>query len=242
MKVLIIGAGSVGRSIATELIDKGHRITLVDRTVTAERRETVPGASWVHGDAAEIATLEAAGIAEAKVVVAATGDDKVNLVVSLLAKTEFLVARTVARVSHPDNEWMFGAMWGVDVAVSTPRMMTALVEEAVSEGRVVTLFRFAGSSTRMVEITLPENSPAVGRTIGSRRWPGSCVPVGIIRDGRPLAPSPHDTLEAGDELLFLAEDADRRALQALLVPPSTPVSEEPKPLTDAIEQVLGPEG
>lgn len=242
MKILIVGAGSVGRSIATELIDKGHSITLIDRSVTPERMETVPGAAWVHGDAAELAVLEQADIARAKVVVAATGDDKVNLVVSLLAKTEFLVPRTVARVSHPDNEWMFGSMWGVDVAVSTPRMMTALVEEAVSEGRVVTLFRFAGTSTRMVEITLPAHSPAVGRTIGSLRWPGSCVPVGIIRDGRPLAPTRHDALEAADELLFLAEDADRQALQSLLMPVPAQSAEEPRPLTGAIEQVRGPEG
>ena len=240
MKVLIIGAGSVGRSIARELLEKGHRITLVDRQATPELQAQVPEASWVRGDAAELAVLEAAGIAEAKVLVAATGDDKVNLVVSLLAKTEFLVARTVARVSHPANEWMFGPMWGVDVAVSTPRMMTALVEEAVSEGRVVTLFRFAGSATQMVEITLPERSPAVGRTVGSMRWPARCVLVGIIRDGRPLAPTPHDALEAHDELLFLAEEADRPALQSLLVPSakqSTADHDEPRPLTGTIEQV-----
>ncbi|WP_106506701.1 potassium channel family protein [Brachybacterium timonense] len=237
MKILIVGAGSVGRSLARELLDKGHRVTLVDRAATAELQAQVAGAAWVDGDAAELAVLEEAGIADAKVVVAATGDDKVNLVVSLLAKTEFLVARTVARVSHPANEWMFGPMWGVDVAVSTPRMMTALVEEAVSEGRVVTLFRFAGSSTRMVELTLPEASPSVGRTIGSMRWPSGCVPVGIIRDGRPLAPTPHDTMEVADELLFLAAEEDLTTLQALLAPGHESAEDEPRPLTGAIDTV-----
>lgn len=247
MKVLIIGAGSVGRSIAGELLEKGHQVTLVDKRVTPERQATLPEATWVRGDAAELAVLEEAGISEAKVLVAATGDDKVNLVVSMLARTEFLVARTVARVSHPANEWMFGPMWGVDVAVSTPRMMTALVEEAVSEGRLVTLFRFAGTSTRMVEFTLPSSSPAVGRSMGSMRWPAGCVPVGIIRDGLPLAPTAHDAIEAQDELLFLAGDGDLDQLQELLAPRSSArgaaeVAEEPRPLTGAIPRTPPPEG
>lgn len=218
MRVVIVGAGSVGRSIAAELIDKGHEIELVDRAASPERVASVPAAHWVQGDACELGVLAQTHLEEAEVIVAATGDDKVNLVVSLLAKTEFAVPRTVARVSHPANEWMFGDAWGVDVAVSTPRIITAHVEEAVSVGRVVPMFSFAGSSTQMVEITVPESSPKVGRTVGSLRWPHGTVLVGIIRDGRPLAPTPHDAIEALDELLFLADEAHLGALQALLVP------------------------
>lgn len=218
MRIVIIGAGGVGRSIATDLLSKGHEIVLVDRNASAERRATVPGARWVHGDACELGVLAETGIESAEVMVAATGDDKVNLVVSLLAKTEYGVPRTVARVSHPSNEWMFDDSWGVDVAVSTPRIMTALVEEAVSVGRVVTIFSFAGSATEMVEITVPEESPTVGRTIGSLRWPGGCVLVGVIRDGHPLAPTPHDAVEVGDELLLLAGADQLGAIQALILP------------------------
>jgi trk system potassium uptake protein TrkA len=218
MKVVIIGAGSVGRSIARELIEKGRQVTLVDRRAPAEDRRALPSAQWVCGDAAELAVLTEADVAGSDVVVAATGDDKVNLVVSMLAKTEFAVPRTVARVSHPSNEWMFGEMWGVDVAVSTPRTMTALVEQAVSVGQVVKLFDFAGSRTELVGITLPRRSPVVGTTIGSVRWPAHAVLVGIIRDGLPLAPSPQDTLEAHDELMFLAGDRLPGSLEQVLAP------------------------
>lgn len=218
MRVVIVGAGGVGRSIAAELIGKGHEIVLVDRHASAERVAAVPEARWVEGDACELAILSDTGLEEAEVIVAATGDDKVNLVVSLLAKTEFAVPRTVARISHPSNEWMFGERWGVDVAVSTPRIMTALVEEAVSVGRVVKMFSFAGSHTQMVEITVPADSPRIGRTIGSLRWPPGSVIVGIIRDGRPVAPTAHDAIESGDELLFLAEESRLEQIQALLVP------------------------
>ena len=142
MRVVIAGAGSVGRSIARELLHNGHQVLLIDKDADDVQAGRVPEASWLLADACEIAALHEAGLAECDVVVAATGDDKANLVVSLLAKTEFGVPRTVARVNNPKNEWMFDEAWGVDVAVSTPRLMTALVEEAVSVGDLVRIFQF----------------------------------------------------------------------------------------------------
>ena len=215
MKIVIVGAGSVGRSIARELIDKGRTVTLVD---LEEARPGLEDVSWVQGDAAELDVLERAQLAEADVVVAATGDDKVNLVVSLLAKTEFGVPRTVGRVNHPRNEWMFDDAWGVDVAVSTPRIMTSLVEEAVSVGTVVTMFSFAKSETDMVEITVPETSPIVGKDIGDVTWPSSATLVGVVREGHPHPPAQSEALEPRDELLFLAHRSCLTTLQHTVVP------------------------
>ncbi|MGZ4611882.1 MAG: potassium channel family protein, partial [Kineosporiaceae bacterium] len=140
MRVVIAGAGSVGRSIARELLTNGHDVLLIDKDPKAIRVTSVPDAQWLLADACEIASLDEAELADSDVVVAATGDDKANLVVSLLSKTEYGVPRTVARVNNPVNEWMFDEAWGVDVAVSTPRLMTALVEEAVSIGDLVRIF------------------------------------------------------------------------------------------------------
>jgi trk system potassium uptake protein len=152
--------------------------------------------------------------------VAATGDDKVNLVLSLLAKTEFGVPRTVARVNNPKNEWMFDEAWGVDVAVSTPRLMTALVEEAVSVGDLVRIFQFQQGRASMVEITLPEGSPFAGRRVGDVDWPTDTVLVAIIREERPLAPTADDAMEAGDELLFITTTEQEDRLQDLVAPGS----------------------
>src|SRR5690606_36018085 len=138
------------------------------------------------------------------VVIAATGDDKVNLVVSLLAKTEYGVPRVVARVNHPKNEWLFTDAWGVDVAVSTPRLMSALVEEAVSVGDLVRLLRFSQGEATLVELTLPEGAPLVGTRVGEVAWPQDTALVTIIRGTRVLIPDPDDALAAGDELLFVA--------------------------------------
>jgi trk system potassium uptake protein TrkA len=218
MRVIIAGAGSVGRSIARELLHNGHSVLLVDKDADNQRVARVPDATWLQADAAEISALEEAGVDTCDVMVAATGDDKVNLVVSLLAKTEFGVPRTVARVNNPKNEWMFDEAWGVDVAVSTPRLMTALVEEAVSVGDLVRIFQFQHGQATMVELTLPPESPFAGKRAGDVALPPDTVLVGIIRENHPIAPSRDDSLEANDELLFLTTPDSEDALESMLSP------------------------
>ncbi|WP_084126643.1 TrkA family potassium uptake protein [Demequina sp. NBRC 110054] len=217
MKVLICGAGSVGRSIASDLIAHGHEVLLMDNQPTAMRVAQVPQAEWMLADACELAALREAAVEEMDVVVAATGDDKANLVVSFLAKTEFAVPRTVARVNNPRNEWMYDTQWGVDVAVSTPRIMTAMVEEAVSVGDLVKVFTFHQSGASIIEVTLPKTSPVVGALMREIPWPAETVLSCIIRGDRTIAPTPEDTLEAGDELLFIVSaEAEPQALQDVL--------------------------
>ncbi len=218
MRVVIAGAGSVGRSIARELLANGHKVLLVDRSPRAMKMTSVPDADWLLADACEVASLGEAGLEGTDVVVAATGDDKANLVVSLLAKTEYGVPRTVARVNNPKNEWMFDEAWGVDVAVSTPRLMTALVEEAVSVGDLVRIFTFQQGHANMVELTLPEESPLVGTTVGEIDWPDDTVLVAIMREERPIPPTPDDALEGHDELLILTVPESEDELRRLLSP------------------------
>ena len=219
MRVVIAGAGSVGRSIARELLANGHQVLLIDKDADDVQASRVPEASWLLADACELAALEEARLEESDVCVAATGDDKANLVLSLLAKTEFGVPRTVARVNNPNNEWMFDESWGVDVAVSTPRLMTALVEEAVSIGELVRIFTFQQGQAAMVELTLPGDSPLAGTMVGEIEWPPDTVLVGIIRGDRPIAPTKDDALEAHDELMFITIPESEDLLQALLTPP-----------------------
>lgn len=218
MKVVIAGAGSVGSSIARELLAHGHDILLIDPKPEVIGRSGLRGARWLVGDACEISTLREAKLEEADVVVSATGDDKVNLVVSLLAKTEFGVGRTVGRVNNPKNDWMFDDSWGVDVAVNTPRLMTALVEEAVEIGDLVRLLTLQTGVSSLVEFTVPDDSHIVGATVGSIQWPADSTLVAILRDEAPITPSIDDVIDGGDELFFIstipAEDDLRELLGA----------------------------
>ena len=218
MRVVIAGAGNVGRSIATELVENRHEVLLIDRDPRATKAEAVPNAEWLLADACELSTLDEAALHRCDVVIAATGDDKVNLVVSLLAKTEFGVPRVVARVNHPKNEWMFNESWGVDVAVSTPRIMAALVEEAVSVGDLVRLFTFRQGEANLVELTLPDDSGSIGRRVADVSWPPDTTLVSIVREGRVLVPTGETPLEGHDELVFVAVPEREKELQELLCP------------------------
>ncbi|MDQ6875448.1 MAG: TrkA family potassium uptake protein [Actinomycetota bacterium] len=212
MRIAIAGAGNVGRSIAQELIDNDHSVMLIERDPRGVKQSSVPDAQWVQADACELSSLEEAGLEHYDVMIAATGDDKVNLVVSLLAKTEFAVDRVVARINHPKNEWMFTDSWGVDVAVSTPRLLAALVEEAVSVGDLVKLMTFRQGQANLVEITLAADAPHVGQPVRELELPRDAALVAILRGPRVLVPSPDDPLEAGDELMFLATDEVEREI------------------------------
>ena len=211
MRVAIAGAGNVGRAIARELLDSGHQVLLIDRDPRALKLESVPDAEWLMADACEISSLDKAKLNSCQVLIAATGDDKVNLVASLLGKTEYGVPRVVARVNHPKNEWLFDSSWGVDVAVSTPRIISALVEEAVSVGDVVRLFSFRKGQANLVELTLPDSSLCLGKTVEEIPLPENATLAAIVRDGRVISAKPHDVFTAGDELLFVASaDAESR--------------------------------
>lgn len=216
MRVAIAGAGKVGKAIARDLILRNHEVLLIDKSFDTDPNSAVPGCEGIEADACEIAALDRAELQRCNVVVAATGDDKVNLVISLLAKTEYGVPRVVARVNHPKNEWLFDESWGVDVAVSTPQMLTALVEEAVSVGDLVRLFTFRKGGANLVELTLPTDSRVVGLAVGQISFPTDSALVAIVRDAHVITPSPDQPLEAGDELLFVCAPDQEPALQQLL--------------------------
>lgn len=212
MRVVVAGAGVVGRSIARELRANQHHVTLIDKLASALTVDEVAGVEHRVGDACELSFLERLHLEEADVVVAATGDDKANLVVSLLAKTEFAVARVVARVNDPRNEWLFDDRWGVDVAVSTPRLIVSVVEEAVSVGDVIRLMTLRRGGVNLVSVTLPDQTPLAGRPVSRVRFPRDAALVAILRGGRVIVPEPDVPFEPGDELLMVAPEEVESAL------------------------------
>ena len=218
MKVAIAGAGSVGTAIAADLHTNGHDVLVLERDPDlVERLRSTLNVTWVAADACEVASLDAAGLATVDVVVAATGDDEDNLVISLLSKQEFAVPRVVARVNHPKNQWLFTESWGVDVSVSTPQLLTALVEEAVSVGSLVRLLQFQGGSAHLVEITLAEDSPANDRAIADLGFPRDAVVVAVVRADRLIVPRGDTALQCGDEVLVLTAAEAEDGVQTLLV-------------------------
>ncbi|WP_106586946.1 potassium channel family protein [Murinocardiopsis flavida] len=214
MRVAIAGAGGVGRSIAAELIGNGHEVLLIDRETRAIAVDDLPEADWLLADACELASLEDARLADFETVVAATGDDKVNLVVALLAKEEFGVARTVARINDPRNEWLFTEAWGVDVAVSPPRLIASLVDDTAGGAVGSTSLPEAD----LLEFALDQGGRQIGRRLAdlAAELPPGVVPVAVVRAGRAGAPQPDTVLQVGDDLVLLATGDQVDDLSAIL--------------------------
>jgi trk system potassium uptake protein len=217
MRVAIAGAGNVGLFIANDLEATGHEVQLIEQNpAVVERAVAAEGVEWFIADACEVSSLKEAGLERCDVVVAATGDDEDNLVISLLAKQEFAVPRVIARVNHPKNEWMFNENWGVDLSVSTPHLITALVEEAVSVGRLVRILQFELGQARLVEVTLAQNAPVVDRALKDIDMPRDATVVAVVRGEHVVMPRGDTTFEVGDEVLAMVTPDSEENVRRIL--------------------------
>lgn len=219
MKIVIAGAGNIGRYLSADLANRGHKITLIELSDTALAKADAEGVETVRGDACAPPVLERAGVRRADVVVAATGDDEDNLVISLLAKEEFAVPRVLARVNHPTNEWLFDEQWGVDLAVSPPHLLTALVEEEVSTGALISILRLQRGQVELVEVRLDARSPAIDRRVEQLDLPNDVTLVAVVREGHVTPCRGTTPLTAGDEVLALCATGRQDELRTRLVGP-----------------------
>lgn len=216
MRIGVAGAGAVGRSVAQELVDYGHKVLLIEQNVRHYEPHTVPEADWLLADACELSSLQESGLHMCDVVIAATGDDKVNLTAALLAKTEFGVNRVVARVNDMRNEWLFTEAWGVDVAVSAPSALVAAIEGAIDIGHMVRLMELRQGQVSLAKLTLSIDDPLIGQQIRNLPLPENTTLAIVIRDSGIVLPQPDDIIEAGDEMLFVAGHAIENQISALV--------------------------
>ncbi|MGH2683243.1 MAG: potassium channel family protein [Actinomycetota bacterium] len=223
MRVVISGAGNVGRHLATDLHERRHEVTVIEQepdVLERARGDAPPGINFLLGDACEPWVLDKADLGTTDVMVAATGDDEDNLVTSLLAKQEYGVPRVIARVNHPKNEWLFTDQWGVDVPMSPPHILTSLVEEAVTSGDLVRLFKLEGGQVALVEVTVDEDAPIAGRPLYELRLPQDSAIVAILREGHVVIPQPETQITVGDEILAIATPEVEDILRQALVGPT----------------------
>ena len=210
MRVVIAGGGSVGTAIALDLIDRHHDVALLEQdSLRAERlKSQLPGVNVMAADACEYASLAAADLRSADVVIAATGDDEDNLVVSWLSKQEFGVPRVISRINNSRNEWLFNSSWGVDVSVSTPALITSLVDEAVEVGSIIKLMDLADGKMKLIEVTLAADAPAVaqGLTLDELRLSDSVRVVVVVRAEQPLTPVPTMRFLEHDHVILMARE------------------------------------
>ena len=214
MKVLIAGAGRLGRQAAHLLSATGHQVTVIDAEQRAlDKLDGEPVFRTVRGDACEPDILERAGALNADLMVAATGEDEDNLVISLLAKRQFAVPRVLARVNDRDDDWLFDQRWGVDVALPAEGPMVALIEEATGAVQTVGLLRLAAAGVALIETRIRPESAAAGRVLADVPLPPSTVVAAVVRDGEPTVPHPGHRLEPDDVLLVVTHTASEEDIE-----------------------------
>jgi trk system potassium uptake protein TrkA len=222
MNVIIVGGGKVGTYLSAVLLAEGHRVQVIE-----VRREEIPGlqAALQHpqagvtlGSGTDPNVLEGAGIRQATVVAAVTGADETNLVVTSLARFEFNVPRTIARVNNPKNAWMYTPEMGVDVALNQADLIARLIAEEMSLGDMMTLLKLRRGQYSLVEEKLHPTALAVGKAVQELKLPPDCVLTAIIRQGELIVPHGNTVLEPADEVLAVVHASQLAQLAEALGP------------------------
>lgn len=207
MKVIIVGGGQVGSYLATLLQKEGNSITIVEnrnKKYDMVRIEQ-PNARIVMGNGSDPKVLEEAGIEEADVVAAVTGEDETNLVVSTLARMEYGVGRVVARVNNPKNAWLYTPQMGVDIALNQAELIARLVQEEVSVGDLITLIEIDRGNFTVVEKVVNENLNIIGKRVGELELPEDSLVAVIIRNGKIIDPTVDKIIVAGDKVIIVCQ-------------------------------------
>jgi trk system potassium uptake protein TrkA len=221
MFVLIAGGGRSGTYLAAMLGAEGRQVRLVEnrRDVLARIHRELPTEVIYEGNPTDPGVLEQAGIREAEAVVAATTNDADNLVICFLARSQYNVPRTIARINNPRAAWLFDQKFFVDVAVNQAAIMASLIEEEMSWGDMMTLLKIRRGQYSLVEEKLPEGARAVGVAIKDLGLPEECVIAAIIRKGHVIIPRGITQLEVGDEVLAVVGPSAAEKLSALFARP-----------------------
>ncbi len=224
MKVIVVGGGKTGSQLAAQLLGQGHSVKVVeDRQAVVDRlRRELPEEAVVEGDGSSPAVLEAAGVEQAQVLAAVTGDDDANLVITTIARFEFDVPRVIARVNNPKNAWLFTAEMGVDVAINQSDLLAKLIAEEMSLGDMMTLLKLRKGEYSVVEEKVDPTALVVGRQIREVSLPEACTLIAVIRKGELIVPHGDTRLEPVDEVLALVHVSQLGQLAALLGPQSPP--------------------
>ncbi len=204
MRLAIVGAGKLGWTLAQAVQPRNSVVLIEKNRQLADTLRPLLGGSLIAGDACDPQVLEEAGLAHCDAVIVLTGHDEDNLVISTLAKYEFRIKKVIARVSNPENEWLYNRSWGIDVALNTADIVTSLIEEEASLGDIVTLLKLRGGEVSIMELTVPERKDIVGRRLMDLGLPHECLVAAILRGNDIIVPKGDVPLQPGDNLLVIA--------------------------------------
>ncbi len=225
MNVLIAGGGRTGARLANLLINQNYKVRLVEnrRELLAYLHQELPTEVIYEGNPADPSVLEAAGIREVHAVAAVTSNDATNLAICFLSKTMFEVPRTISRINNPNNAWLFNQTFHVDVSLNAADVFAHLIQEEMSLGDMMTIFKIRRGNYSVIEEKVPPGAKAIGIPLKDMDLAEHCVIAAIIRDGIMTLPRGESTLQADDEIIAVASAEGAERLANLLAFPVYPV-------------------
>jgi trk system potassium uptake protein TrkA len=216
--ILIAGGGKVGTNLTATLMKMGHEVTLIEND---RDRYALLEEQFEHvvrpGDATELFVLERAGIERADLVVAVTGDDEDNIIVSQVATDKYGVPKVIARVNDPRNQQHFD-MVGITLTVSATATILALIEHELPQHELVTLVDLKRENLEIVEFALSGSSPAAGRFVRDLNLPSRSRLISVTRNGRAEIAIGDTQLEPGDLVMAILEPGAEDELKRQLMP------------------------
>ena len=218
MFILIAGGGRVGYYLARDLLEKGHEVSLIEKNaaVCAQINDEL-GSITVNGDASEPQIMEKAGIGRADIVVAATGDDEDNLIITQVAKTKFNVPFSIARIINLRNKEIFLRL-GVDATVSQTELIFSMIEDAMAyKGVIATLPIIHGVDVEVEEISIPDNSPAAGKALRELPIPKNSNIAMIIRGKEAIVPNGDTKIQPKDLAICIVKHESVAEFSKLLL-------------------------
>jgi len=214
---IIVGGGKIGYYLAKSLINRDFEVLLLEKD-GGKYHELASdlGDVAMSGDGCEPLVLKAAGIERADLLVAVTGDDPDNLIISQLAAQCFNRTRIIARVNNPDNDDLFEKL-GIKERISGTTAILDLMGQKVGRTPIVMLGALEHCNIEAMEIILDENSPWVGACMDEACLPPGTNIVSIVRDGQVITPSADITFQAGDVLVALIPKELEATLREFIV-------------------------
>ncbi|MCX7841878.1 MAG: NAD-binding protein [Clostridia bacterium] len=213
LNIVIAGGGKIGYYLTKTLLSYKHNVSLIERKKEiCEKIANELNIPVFNGDGTKIDDLAEIGIEHAHIFIAVTGRDEDNLIASQLAKKNFGVKRTIARVNNPKNIKVFETL-GVDMAVSSTSIIADLIEQEVDYSGMKTLMKMKGGKLALTEIYVSDSSPVCGKTLKDINIPRECILVSVIRGEKVIIPNGFTVINGGDYVIAVSSQDDQQELR-----------------------------
>ena len=217
MKVIIVGGGQVGAYIAHTLLNNKIDVKVIENRAGLYEKlvNDFPDDIIIHGDGTSHQSLIEAGIVDADVLVAVAGADETNLVVSTLAKLEYGVPKTIARVNNPKNEWLFNQSMGVDIHLNQANLMSRMIIENIDLSNIETMMKLSKGDYSIIKIKVLPISKAKNTAIKDLKLPARSLLIAINRIDQVILPKGDIRIAEDDEIIALVHDDEKDAITNL---------------------------